>query len=904
MANVGTVQSVIGAVRAIAEDGTERILSVGDTVAENEKIITGDGFIVIAFTDGTVMDLGSNSSVVLNEDVLNQEDEQTAQSRESADEEVATFQEALTDPNFDPTVDLPATAAGPAAAGELGNNGHIVVSVDYLNPKTPVEAGFETIGISQNFEQPDEELPPVVDNSPKADDVLTEASRGGSLPGGLSSALAELGVGGVVLGSGNVVTTTVSVAGSNQPGSVGYVYFTIDADTAISITTDGPTIDPNMYLFVNDGSFDVGDQLAYDDDDGASAGSYRNSIINTDDELGAVLPAGSYIIAVGDFYLSPLEAVSGISNSSSIGDRSGDVDIIIEAVSATVTVTDSTGIAGIAFFKELTVDDIIGDSDFNVADFGGSDVETSLESLVFTLNSSPTYGSLILVAESGITSEVFVGDTFTNADTVWWYVTEAEYAAFEGSAPQSVIFDYSVTDEEGQTGDATVTILTPNSNPVAGESFIAVDEDGLINGIAGGDGDLVVPNDDGDDNESTAAGQLNYNFGLDGAGDVDFASLDGSIVQATGGSGLQDLTSEGYSITYKWNAGTYTLTGVADEGGTDEYVVFALVVTDIDSGAYTFTLLEQVDHPTVDIEDDLVLDIPFVVSDVDGDTANGSLKVTINDDGPVAQDDNAGVIAEEGTITVDVVANDAAGADGGKALISIDTVLNASVGTAVIVGGQIKFTAAGGYEGPVSIDYTMEDAEGDTDTATLTLTVGSVPSVVTLIADDGAVDDPVLPSDSGGGTLTTSGTAGDDDMTGQETNGTDYIFGFEGDDTLFGGAGDDVLIGGGGNDTLIGGAGNDAYVFSALGAGNDTITELEAGETLLFSDVIDTNGNAVAELAELEAMVTVVDAGPGGDVTITFTNDLSSSVTLMGIGTNSIDSMQGLVDAGFNVDVS
>ena len=50
--------------------------------------------------------------------------------------------------------------------------------------------------------------------------------------------------------------------------------------------------------------------------------------------------------------------------------------------------------ADIQFFKELTVDGIIGDSDFEIADFGGSDAETSLENLVFTLTSLPTIGSI------------------------------------------------------------------------------------------------------------------------------------------------------------------------------------------------------------------------------------------------------------------------------------------------------------------------------------------------------------------------------------------------------------------------------------------------------------------------------------------------------------------------------
>ncbi|OUR86225.1 hypothetical protein A9Q85_06395, partial [Cycloclasticus sp. 44_32_T64] len=213
MANVGTVQSVTGVVKAIAEDGTERILSVGDSVAENEKIITGDGVIVIAFTDGTVLDLGSNSSIVLNDDVLNQAGEQTAQSRADAEDEVAALQQALADPNFDPTANLPATAAGTAAGG-TGNNGHSIVSVDYLNPDAPVESGHDTVGINQEFLQPDEELPPVIDNPPEADDVLTAANRGDELPEGLQSALLELGLGGSSGGGLPEVLNVGSLSGS------------------------------------------------------------------------------------------------------------------------------------------------------------------------------------------------------------------------------------------------------------------------------------------------------------------------------------------------------------------------------------------------------------------------------------------------------------------------------------------------------------------------------------------------------------------------------------------------------------------------------------------------------------------------------------------------------------------
>ena len=194
-----------------------------------------------------------------------------------------------------------------------------------------------------------------------------------------------------------------------------------------------------------------------------------------------------------------------------------------------------------------------------------------------------------------------------------------------------------MTDEDGDSATATVTITLPDDSPeVFEQAPITVDEDGLEGGIADGVDD--VPGEDAE-----IDGTLNYDFGDDGAGDIDFASLNGTTVQATGDEGLQNLTSNANPITYVWEAGTHTLTGVANEGDDGEYDVFTLVVTDINTGEYTFTLIEQVDHPTgatedlLGTEDDLVLNLPFTVTDFDGDTANGSLEVTIDDDSPVAE---------------------------------------------------------------------------------------------------------------------------------------------------------------------------------------------------------------------------------------------------------------------------
>ena len=79
---------------------------------------------------------------------------------------------------------------------------------------------------------------------------------------------------------------------------------------------------------------------------------------------------------------------------------------------------DVIGLLGtvVVFFRELSVDGVIGDSDIDIADFGGTDGETSLENLVFTLLSQPAYGTLALQQGNGGPASILnVGDTFTSA---------------------------------------------------------------------------------------------------------------------------------------------------------------------------------------------------------------------------------------------------------------------------------------------------------------------------------------------------------------------------------------------------------------------------------------------------------------------------------------------------------
>ncbi|PSJ36962.1 hypothetical protein C7H85_19435, partial [Zobellella endophytica] len=64
--------------------------------------------------------------------------------------------------------------------------------------------------------------------------------------------------------------------------------------------------------------------------------------------------------------------------------------------------------------------------------------------------------------------------------------------------------------------------------------------------------------------------------------------------------------------------------------------------------------------------DDQVQDpFPVRVTDDDGDVSPAAtLTIRVNDDGPTAADDSAGQANENEPVTIDVFANDSAGADG------------------------------------------------------------------------------------------------------------------------------------------------------------------------------------------------------------------------------------------------
>ena len=250
---------------------------------------------------------------------------------------------------------------------------------------------------------------------------------------------------------------------------------------------------------------------------------------------------------------------------------------------------------------------------------------------------------------------------------------------------------------------------------------VLLDDDALTGGNLGGNGDDV--------NAAQVTGILGHNYGADGPGAITLLS---SVALPLGFTGAL-------------SAGNSVLT--ISQGGTP---VLQVTITNAVTGAYLVEQLAAIDHPEGNDENNLNFVIGYQVTDGDGDTATGTFAINVDDDTPTAIADNAGTIAEDAPFAYNVLTNDVKGADQGATLTAANLQPAYSLAGTVtfLANGQVTFDPAPGFAGPVVIDYTMQDGDGDPSSSTLTLNVApdSIPSVSVT---DGIVDEKGLADGTG-----------------------------------------------------------------------------------------------------------------------------------------------------------
>ena len=190
-------------------------------------------------------------------------------------------------------------------------------------------------------------------------------------------------------------------------------------------------------------------------------------------------------------------------------------------------------------------------------------------------------------------------------------------------------------------------------------------------------------------------------------------------------------------------------------------------------GSWTYTLSDNtLDHEGEDLtgaDDQAQAAFQVRATDSDGDVSpEATLAVDINDDGPVAEDDEVDQTEENAPVLIDVFDNDEGGADGVDLVNDVAVVADSLSGDGELVyngDGTFTYTPAAGEEGTVTFDYSITDGDGDSATATVTITLleDSVPEIEIggPDVDDGeaSVNEAGLPEGTANdGSHVTSGT--------------------------------------------------------------------------------------------------------------------------------------------------
>ncbi len=316
------------------------------------------------------------------------------------------------------------------------------------------------------------------------------------------------------------------------------------------------------------------------------------------------------------------------------------------------------------------------------------------------------------------------------------------------------VFDYTLADEDGLTDRAQLTITINGTSDAGGAppSIEPDDENGAD-----------VPGDPSTEGHNTV-----YETGLDDADDDSEITTGDIVVRAP--DGIASVTIGGTTLTYDQlqdiqdevllpvsidtGEGTLVITGirgvVGPSGAPTEFVI-----------EYEYTLNGPVTHVGTYTDD-----IALLVTDnkPTPDTGSGTLSIAIINDVPQAVDDtHPDVVTEGDTVTGDVLVNDHSGADGWPAGGTTVVGVEDGTGSAPITGGtgvgipirgeygtltlhadgSYTYEADPGITDPNPVDvftYTVEDADGDTSFATLTIELNNIPDLDAALPPQVGVD--------------------------------------------------------------------------------------------------------------------------------------------------------------------
>jgi T1SS-143 domain-containing protein len=258
----------------------------------------------------------------------------------------------------------------------------------------------------------------------------------------------------------------------------------------------------------------------------------------------------------------------------------------------------------------------------------------------------------------------------------------------------------------------------PN-DPAMGNGYRIVDETNLSGG------------------QIVTEGKLNADFGADAPGSY---ALKPGTFNSYGSKTGGNLTSNGVPVVVTLEGGKFV-------GKAGAITVFTLELN-ATTGAYKFTLLEQLDHANGSNPND-VINLVFGVeaADSEGDKVNGTIRIDVRDDAPDAKDDTI-TVNENNTATGNVITNDNVGQDVQGTITQVvykgttHTMPNNGVLTINADYGTLTINRDGSYTYVTKrvdsdqvdrFTYTLRDHDGDTDTAKLEICVvngNDIPEII------------------------------------------------------------------------------------------------------------------------------------------------------------------------------
>ena len=326
-----------------------------------------------------------------------------------------------------------------------------------------------------------------------------------------------------------------------------------------------------------------------------------------------------------------------------------------------------------------------------------------------------TQGGL-LIKQGDVTVITVTLDALTGAYTV---TQNAPVMHPYGDDENDLSFEveYKITDRDGDFAAGSLYIKVDDDSPeVRVNAAVQLDDDALAFGNPGGTGD-VQPD------TANLTGTLGHSFGADGAGSISLLT--------TGAPNGFSYEKDGDNLLIK-------------QGG----LTVITLTLNWATGAYSVVQNRPILHSAGMDENDVSFSIAYKVTDADGDTATGSLTINVDDDTPKAIADTASIVegGAVGSLSGNVLTNDAGGADQPTAFTSWNGIAGAIPGDngSLLVNtpyGLVTLNANGSYSfvlanGSAAVEalapgqqvslqyaYSMQDADGDPDSSTLTLTI-------------------------------------------------------------------------------------------------------------------------------------------------------------------------------------